>query len=333
MLKRSYLFFLVLGLWLVLSSCLPRTPESSGIIETTPQVTPSLTLAREIISTPTPTQQKGVGSSPSPGASWTSTRPAQVNATSLPLIATELAGIPTETPCIMKGGKIVSASYQSRVLKLPLEYRVYIPPCYEVNQEDRYPVLYLMHGQSFTDDQWDRMGVDEKSNRLIASGQIPELLIVMPRDRYGGQPSESQFGEVIVKELMPLIDRTYRTKPERLYRAVGGLSRGAGWSVHLAVNYWMLFSALGAHSPAIFYEDAQHMRDLLDAIPRSSLPRIFMDVGDKDRPEIMQAALWFEGLLNERDIPHEYHMFSGYHDEIYWKDHLEQYLLWYAADW
>src|SRR4030042_698381 len=66
-LKRSYLFFLVLGLWLVLSSCLPRTPGSSGLIETTPQVTPSMTLAREIISTPTPTQQKAVGSSPSPG--------------------------------------------------------------------------------------------------------------------------------------------------------------------------------------------------------------------------------------------------------------------------
>ncbi len=303
------------------------------MIETAPTVTPTPTLTREIISTPTPTQQNGIGATPFPGVTRTSTSPTQVNGTTLPIIATELAGIPTETPCIMKGGKIVTASYQSRVLKLPLEYRVYLPPCYEVNQEDRYPVLYLMHGQSFTDDQWDRMGVDDKSNRLIASGQMPELLIVMPRDRYGGQPSESQFGEVIIKELMPLIDRIYRTKPERLSRAVGGLSRGAGWSVHLALNYWMLFGALGAHSPAIFFEDAQHMRDLLDAIPRSSLPRIYMDIGDKDRPEIMQAAFWFEGLLNERGIAHEYHMFSGYHDEIYWKEHLEQYLLWYTAEW
>jgi enterochelin esterase-like enzyme len=138
---------------------------------------------------------------------------------------------------------------------------------------------------------------------------------------------------VIVEELLPLIDRKYRTIPERSFRAVGGLSRGAGWSVHLALNYWQLFGALGAHSPAIFFEDAQHMRPLLDAIPKDAYPRIYIDIGDKDRPEIVQAANWFEQLLNERDIPHEWHMFSGYHEEAYWKSHVTEYLLWYASQW
>lgn len=257
----------------------------------------------------------------------------EYSATPYALVETELAAIPTEPPCTQKGGEIETASHPTQLLKLPLDYRVYLPPCYDENEKERYPVLYLIHGQSFTDDQWDRLGVDEMANRLIASGRLPELIIVMPRDRYGGQPSESEFARVVAEELLPVVDRDYRTKPGRAYRAIGGLSRGAGWSVHLALVYWKLFSSLGAHSPAIFYEDAQRMRPLLDAIPRDSLPRIFIDIGDRDRPEIMQAAAWFEALLDARGIPHEYYLFSGFHDETYWKEHVELYLLWYADKW
>ena len=63
------------------------------------------------------------------------------------------------------------------------------------------------------------------------------------------------------------------------------------------------------------------------------MPRIYIDIGDRDRPEIMRAALWFEELLNEYGISHEWYMFAGYHTEEYWHDHLETYLRWYAANW
>lgn len=326
-------FLVVIGLCFSLASCHPGSqPNPLAENPATPGTHVSLHNMRAIV-TLAPIKNKPVFATSSPTATRTATATPIASVTTHPLLQTELAGIPTDAPCIMKGGRMVITSHHSRMLKLPLDYRVYLPPCYDVNTDHRYPVLYLMHGQSFTDDQWDRMGMDEKANRLIAEGQIPELIIVMPRDRYGGQPSESQFGEVFINELLPLIDREYRTKPERSWRAIGGLSRGAGWSVHLALNNWKLFGILSAHSPAIFFEDAQHMRDLLDAIPRTSLPRIFMDVGDKDRPEIMQAADWFEALLNERAIPHEFYVFSGYHDEAYWKGHIELYLRWYTATW
>jgi enterochelin esterase-like enzyme len=193
--------------------------------------------------------------------------------------------------------------------------------------------LYLIHGQSYSDDQWDRMGVDETADRLIASGEIPPFIMVMPYDRYGGQPSESNFGQAVIEVLLPHVDQTYRTFPNRAYRAVGGLSRGAGWAVHFAISNWELFGALGAHSLAVFHSDAQRMRTWLDEIPPSSYPRIYLDIGDKDRPEILRAALWFEELLNQRDVPHEWHLFSGYHAESYWIDHLEQYLRWYVKAW
>jgi enterochelin esterase-like enzyme len=133
--------------------------------------------------------------------------------------------------------------------------------------------------------------------------------------------------------LVPKIDRTYRTLRNRLYRAVGGLSRGAGWAVHFGIAHWEDFGVLGAHSPAVFHSDAQRMRTMLDEIPPAQYPRIYMDIGERDRPEILRSAVWFEELLNEKDIPHEWHLFTGYHSEAYWSEHLEQYLLWYTKTW
>jgi enterochelin esterase-like enzyme len=214
-----------------------------------------------------------------------------------------------------------------------LEYRVYLPPCYSQQPERRYPVLYLIHGQNYNDDQWDRLGADETADALIAAGEIPPLIIVMPRDRSWAQPTEDRFGQVLADSLVPAIDESYRTLPDRAYRAVGGLSRGAGWAVHLALSRWELFSALGAHSLPVFWADTPHVRQWLKDIPPDSLPRIYLDIGEKDRPVILNSARWFENLLTELDIPHEWHLFTGYHEEAYWQSHLEQYLRWYTRDW
>jgi len=247
------------------------------------------------------------------------------------------AARPTATParqdCLSKGGRIEKASLDTELLRLPLEYRVYTPPCYTVDKAERYPVLYLFHGQSSTDDQWDRMGADKAADRLIAAGEIPPLILVMPYDRYGGQPTETKFSQAISEVLVPHIDQAYRTIPDRKHRAVGGLSRGAGWAIHFGISKWKMFGALGAHSAAVFHTDAQRMRTWLSQIPDDELPRIYADIGDKDRPEIMRSAVWFEELLNGYDIAHEWHVFSGYHAEEYWEAHLEQYLRWYTQGW
>jgi len=263
----------------------------------------------------------------------TATRTATITVTNTPVSALALTATVTSPTCMKQPGQIVKKNLPTDLLRSPLEYRVYLPPCYAEQTDRRYPVLYLFHGQGYTDDQWDRIGVDEKSDQLIAAGMIAPLIIVMPYDVSTAQPTETKFSQVIVEQLIPSIDQSYRTKPERHYRAVGGMSRGGGWAVHFGLMYWQLFGVLGAHSPAVFYSDGLRMNALLDALPRDESPRIYIDIGERDRPEILEVATWFEGLLDQKDIPHEWHLFSGYHAEAYWSTHLEQYLIWYTQGW
>jgi S-formylglutathione hydrolase FrmB len=58
-----------------------------------------------------------------------------------------------------------------------------------------------------------------------------------------------------------------------------------------------------------------------------------MDLGDRDRPQISKSAIWFEELLTEMRIPHEWHLYPGYHEEAYWESHIEEYIRWYSQGW
>ncbi len=309
---------IVLIICLGLSACSP--PKAASRLLASPQDTdpiPSATLPASPSPTviPSPTQQ------PSPVPSATQTKPPTQTAS------------PTPLSCWKKGGRIESGSLDTDLLRLPLIYRIYLPPCYSEQPERRYPVLYLFHGQSYSDDQWDRLGADEAADTLIGDGEVQPFIIVMPYERYGGQPTDTKFDQAFIELLIPYIDESYRTLTDRTHRAIGGLSRGAGWAAHFAIAHWKLFSILGVDSPAIFYSDAQEMRTWLDEIPPDSYPRIFVDIGDRDRPEIMESAVWFEKVLNEKNIPHNWYLFSGYHSEAYWSAHVMQYLRWYAQDW
>lgn len=250
-----------------------------------------------------------------------------VNATTLP--ASEEAG----PDCLEQGGRLVIDQLKIEGLASLLDYRIYLPPCYDVALEQYYPVLYLVHGQSFSDDQWDRLGVDEVMDRWVASSEISPFLIVMPRDTNWGTAEQDPFDEAVLQGLIPYIDSHYRTLDDRRYRAVGGLSRGAGWAANLGLQHPELFGAVGLHSPALFWSDVPHIKIWLDAIPAGRMPRFYIDTGLNDRPEILESSRWFEALLTQRNITHDWHLFAGYHDEAYWKSHVEQYLRWYAAEW
>lgn len=248
---------------------------------------------------------------------------------------TSPTSLPSPTPFLCKEtrGSFLHDQLTTDLLRYPLDFRVYLPPCYDQEPERSYPVLYLLHGQSSTDDQWDRLGADEAADLLISSGEASPFLIVMPRYRNWFQPDEHHFGQAMVEALIPHIDNHFRTIPDRSMRAIGGLSMGGGWALHLGLSQWELFGAVGLHSLALFSVDSPLIPGWLDSIPPDQLPRIYIDIGDRDSRNLLDSTRWFEETLTRKDIPHEWYLFSGYHEEKYWQAHSEAYLRWYTREW
>jgi enterochelin esterase-like enzyme len=238
---------------------------------------------------------------------------------------------PTSTPlaCLTQPGRVESDRLAST--NPPQEYSIYLPPCYNELTDKHYPVLYLLHGQTYTADQWIRLGAVAALDKLILSGESQPFIIVFPDDRYWNLEAGPGFGDRLVNHLIPFIDGTYRTIPDRDQRAIGGLSRGSGWALQLGLTHWDLFSIIGLHSLAVFQGDGSRIEKWLAEIPPSSHPTVFMDVGDND-PELTKA-LNVEAAFTENGIAHEWHLYSGAHTEEYWRAHVMEYISWYASQW
>ncbi len=241
------------------------------------------------------------------------------------LAPTPVPPTPTPTPCAATQGTVITDSVPSETLNYPIEAQIYLPPCYGQTGE-RYPVLYLLHGLHFTNDQWVRLGAPAAADALIAEGKIAPLLIVMPSDR-----RDDRFDPALVKDLIPYIDARYRTLADREHRAIGGLSRGAGWAVHFGLRYPQLFGRVGAHSLAIFFGDENNLLQWTRRLPPGQVPAFYFDVGDDDRQ--IQSSIWLDQVLTWFKIEHTYIRRPGGHSEKYWSAHVVEYLRFYAADW
>ena len=276
------------------------TPRASATLDPSPTIT--------LISSPTSTPTKV---RKTPTASFSAT--------------------PTSLPCWSQGGQLEIREYYTSQIENPLIFKIYLPPCYYQESERHYPTLYLLHGLHYTENQWIRIGVVEKANDLMAQGEIPPFLIVMPRDENWDLPPVNKYGESIVSELVPWVDSKYRTMPTQAFRAIGGISRGGNWAINIGLQHWEMFSAIGAHSAPIFYSDGLRIPQWLEEIPSRKMPRIFLDIGEDDGYGDFTHQL--EKILVERGIPHEWHLNPGRHNEEYWREHLDQYLHWYSETW
>lgn len=238
---------------------------------------------------------------------------------------------PTPTPltCLTQPGHVVEGLLETT--KPPQAYFIYLPPCYDEKPDKRYPVLYLLHGQTYTADQWIRLGVVDAIDNLILSGETTSFIIVFPDDRYWNLPPGAGFGARLVNDLIPYIDSTYRTLPDRDHRAIGGMSRGAGWALQLGLSRWDLFSVIGLHSLAVLQNDRTKIDDWIADIPPSSYPGIYMDIGDNDQE--LNMAISVEEQFTEAGLSHEWHYYRGAHTEDYWSAHVEEYIQWYAEQW
>lgn len=258
---------------------------------------------------------------------------ARPSASPTPAFTATITPSPMPEGCLEPSGRIEVMEIPSNISRYPISFRVYFPPCFDTMPDRRYPVLYMIHGQTFKDDQWDRLGLDEAADALITGGQAPPFMIVMPLERNTFEDvSISPFAGDLIDTLIPWIDENYPTCTDRSCRAIGGLSRGGAWALRLGFKHWELFGAIGLHSTPPFIGDPNQLPYWLREIPEGQLPRIWMDSGTLDW--WIKPTREFEALLTHYQVPHEWNNYEGgTHEETYWSAHVHDYLLWYTAGW
>lgn len=156
-------------------------------------------------------------------------------------------------------GEVRTRWYKSEVTGQTRRVLVYTPPDYDADTKKRYPVLYLQHGGGEDETGWTRQGhAHFILDNLIAAGKAKPMIVVMERG-YAARAGETAgssgkdkgggaFEDVVIKDLVPLIDSTYRTIARRERRAIGGLSMGGGQAMRIGMTHLDTFSAVGAFS-------------------------------------------------------------------------------------
>jgi enterochelin esterase family protein len=135
---------------------------------------------------------------------------------------------------------------------------VYTPPGYD-NGDERYPVLYLQHGSGESETGWTEQGrANFILDNLIAADKCEPMIVVMengmvaPSTGSGDVDNRGRrnaaFGELVVSDLIPEIDRAYRTIADREHRAIAGLSMGAGQATRIGMENPDTFCYIGAFS-------------------------------------------------------------------------------------
>lgn len=136
------------------------------------------------------------------------------------------------------------------------KFAVYVPPGYDQNTATRYPVLYLLHGIGGGYTDWTKdWGIAESMDALIAAG-APPFLVVMPNGRnalggafYADSPVTGKWKTFLVRELVPRIDRDFRTIAKPGARGIAGHSMGGFGAIRLAMRHPDVFGSLLAISP------------------------------------------------------------------------------------
>ena len=183
------------------------------------------------------------------------------------------AGATYYLPQNVPHGQVREVWYDSKVTGTWRHALVYTPPAYDTRLKERYPVLYLQHGGGEDESGWTRQG---KANfildNLIAAGRAKPMIVVMANGyaRRAGQPVPDlrgtpfgspemrkamqdmmgAFEDDVTQALIPFIDSTFRTIPDREHRAMAGLSMGGMQTFHVTFNHLDLFSYIGGFSGA-----------------------------------------------------------------------------------
>jgi enterochelin esterase-like enzyme len=254
-------------------------------------------------------------------------------------------------------GKVYdNLSMQSKILKMDRKYAIYLPPDYE-NSERSYPVLYLLHGAGDDQTGWVQFGeVLSIADKAILTGMATTMIIVMPDANTGKRgyvndiKGEWLYEDFFFQEFIPFVEKKYRIKAIKKYRAVAGLSMGGGGSYYYALHHPELFSSacpLSASARPRSLEDFKkskawkELKDisnadkeayfkhynvltLIDNIPddQKKAVRWYIDCGDDDF--LYEGNSLVHIAMRKKEIPHEFRIRDGGHTWTYWRTALPE---------
>jgi len=249
-------------------------------------------------------------------------------------------------------GKVFdNLSMTSKILNGERKYAIYLPPDYETSQRS-YPVLYLLHGGGDDQTGWVQFGeVLHIADEAINAGEATPMIIVMPDANTGRRgysndiTGEWKYEDFFFEEFLPFVEKTYRIKGEKRYRAVAGLSMGGEGTFIYALHHPELFSSacpLSAGTGPLSMEDMEAYMErrnikgatetekeayfkkqsvlyLIENMPddQKKAVRWYIDCGDDDF--LYEGNSLVHIAMRKKEIPHEFRIHDGGHTWTYWR--------------
>jgi enterochelin esterase-like enzyme len=243
----------------------------------------------------------------------------------------------------------------SKIMPDKVKFCIYLPPDYD-NSAQRYPVVYLLHGYSDKEWAWVQFGeVQIAADRAIGTGEIPPMIIVMPDGKVTFYVNDhaglDRWEDMFIKEFIPFIDANYRTRTEKEFRGISGLSMGGYGSLMFSMRYPETFVACAAFSAAVWEDEEligagstrnydeffgkifgplvsgdlpaffreHHPLDLAKNRPPEELKKVryYIDCGDDDF--LINGNMALHKVMKQRQIPHEFRVRDGNHSWPYWR--------------
>jgi enterochelin esterase-like enzyme len=248
--------------------------------------------------------------------------------------------------------QVKQLTLKSEILGVEKSYSIYLPDGYEKSNE-RYPVLYLLHGAYGTDNAWVR----EKSGNMqvitdaeIAAGRAKKMIVVMPDARGTGEKNAGKnmgyfnvegwpYQDFFFKEFIPYIDQKYRTIASKEGRAIAGLSMGGGGAFVYAQRHPEIFGAAYSTSGLLDHRyrptipsnynigwlwsvaqtsPVEYLRNATnEQIEKLRSVRWMLDCGDDDR--IISTNLEFFIEMRREKVPVEFRVRDGKHNWVFWR--------------
>ena len=238
--------------------------------------------------------------------------------------------------------------FRSRFLRNQRDLIVYLPPGYDEQPDRRFPILYLHDGQNLFDGATSFIpGMDwhvgQTADQCIYEGRVEPLIIVGMYNtkarireytptripKLGGGRAD-RYAKFLIEEVKPFIEREYRVVPGQENAGIGGSSLGGLVSLYLGLKLPRIFGKIAALSPSVWWN--QHvMHRFAEAAEVYPHPRIWLDIGTREGPRIVQDVEQFRDVLLqkgwrlEQDL-HYQRVEGAEHNEAAWAQRVGPFL-------